>query len=119
MIEASIYKQITDLIGQSYKNGTDIVEEIDAAVVDLNSSETSANNIDKQWLLNALGSTSTSLNKKHVLYSPELTKLVTVLQQHIVNNYGSIDSFLEDNEIIVSTIFASISEDLGFPISTS
>jgi hypothetical protein len=72
--------------------------------------------------------TTTWISKKYIneressrvrneMYYLQIVSFVKSLQAIAVLNYEDIDSFLEENDITVSQIFADISKDAGYPIS--
>ena len=70
----------------------------------------------KQRLEDQITVTSNRLSLNNVAYTTQLIKFVSVLQQHITDEYGSVDTFLSNNKIKVKSTFADISEAVGFII---
>lgn len=110
------YKEITDLINDAQERGSDIVSFVDKMITDLNNSEIPSTDIHREKLEAQINSTSDLLNLNNVSYTTQMLSFVEGLQRYITNKYGSVDTFLSDNKIKVKSIFADISETVGFPI---
>jgi hypothetical protein len=54
-----------------------------------------------------------------ILYSEDLKSLGNSLQNHIINYYGDINSFLNNNSLKVKQTFADFSNSLGYEIDPS
>lgn len=116
MIDINSYKKIADFINSSQKVGKNISSNIVQMRNDLDNSEVDDNNIHKKMLYNEINKVYDVINVVHNNYNKELLYLVKQLQLYIVNNYGSVNKFLEDNSESVFQYFADISETVGYPI---
>jgi hypothetical protein len=113
---ASIYKPMTDLINDAQERGSDMVFFVDKMATDLDSSEIPSTDIHREKLDNQIISTSNKLRLNNINYTTQMLKFVGVLQRYITGKYGSVDTFLSDNDIKVKSTFADISERVGYPI---
>ena len=113
---ASIYKLMTDLINDAQARGFDIVSFVDKMATDLDNSEILSTDIYREKLDDQISSTSDGLTLNNINYTIQMLKFVGDLQRYITSKYGSVDTFLENNSIKVKSIFANISEEVGYPI---
>ena len=116
---AENYKEISDGINDAQARGSDIVSFIDKMNTDISNSEIPSDDIHKKKLEKQVISTSDILNSKNIRYTSVLIIFVEELQRYITTEYGSVDTFLSDNNIRVKSTFAEISEYVGFPINPS
>ncbi len=112
----TFYKMTADLISDSQDRGENISSEILQMRNDLDNSEIDDENIDKLWLYNEINRTYIEINRQHNNYSSETLNFVQKLQKYIVDKYGSINSFLRDNNLTVLPTFAAISSLVGYTI---
>ena len=119
MISIQIYKIIADLIDRAQRRGADIVSNITQMATDLNNSEIPSDNLQKEVLEVQVGNTESLLNSREVIYTPSMLKFVKALQLYISNNYSSVNNFLSDNNTKVKTVFADLSETVGYLIDSS
>jgi len=113
---SSIYKLMTDLINDVQARGSDIVSFVDKMATDLDNSEILSTDIYREKLDDQISSTSDGLTLNNINYTIQMLKFVGDLQRYITSKYGSVDTFLENNSIKVKSIFANISEEVGYPI---
>lgn len=83
---------------------------------DLDNSEVSDANIDKRWLYEEVNRVYDEVDLYHNEYTPELYKFVSQLQLYVTNQYGSVNNFLRENGETVFSIFADISNEVGYEI---
>ena len=57
------------------------------------------------------------LEKKLENESITIVRFITALQQHVTENYGSVNLFLTDNSILVPQYIADISKSVGYTIA--
>ena len=119
MISIDLYKTISDLINAAQARGEDIVSYIDQMEIDLANSEIPSVDIERQRLESQISATSNLLESRHNVYTTQMLNFVFKLQTYINNNYSSVNNFLADNNIKVKSIFADISNEVGFPIDSS
>jgi len=119
MISIRIYKTIADLIDSAQRRGGDIVSNINQMSSDLNNSEIPTENNQKEILEVAIENTFSNLNSREVIYTQAMLKFVKALQLYVSNNYSSINDFLSDNDTKVKTVFADLSNEVGFLIDPS
>ena len=113
---SSRYKEISDNINDAQERGSDIVSFVDNMITELNDSEIPSVDIDRERLEKQISSTSDNLIEKNIDYTPQMLKFVGDLQRYITERYISVDNFLSDNNIKVKSIFAAISEEVGYEI---
>ena len=118
MISKETYKRIEEIITDSVSKGTDIIYNFDNMTYYMGNSDLLENSIDKQKLQKYILSTKDIVDTYQNKNNSSLYKFVSVLQGHIVNNYSSLNSFLYDNSIQVSSSFAEISNNLGYEIES-
>ena len=119
MISIDLYKTISDLINAAQARGEDIVSYIDQMETDLTNSEIPSVDIERQRLESQISATSNLLESRHNAYTTQMLNFVFKLQTYINNNYSSVNDFLADSNIKVKSIFADISNEVGFPIDSS
>ncbi len=115
----TFYESVSDLISTSQDRGENISTALCNMKRDLENSEVISQNIDKQWLFEGVNATYKKADLKHNTYSRVVLDFVFRLQIHITTTYGSVDSYLEDNNIQVPQTFAIISELIGFTIGAA
>lgn len=115
----TFYESVSDLISTAQDRGTDISLSLLNMKRDLENSEITSDNIDKKWLFEGVNTAYKKANLKHNNYSKVIIDFVFKLQVHIATEYGSVDSYLEDNNIQVPQTFADISNAVGFTIDAS
>ena len=111
------YKNISDNINDAQKRGTDIVYFIDNMITNLGNSEIPPTDISRERLESNINTTSNRLSLNNVSYTIQLLKFVGNLQRYITESHGSVNEFLNNNNIKVKSTFAEISEEVGYPIS--
>lgn len=116
MISISLYKDIADLINSSQERGQEIVSSLYNMRQNLSNSEVSSQNVDKGWLYDEVDRTYEDVDLHHNEYIPELYNFVKKLQLYITEKYGSVNNFLRDNGETVFSIFADISNQVGYEI---
>ncbi len=114
-----IYKTIADLIDSSQVRGLDIVFYVDKMAVDLENSEIPSDDIERLRLESQIETTSNLLAQRHNVYTIQLLKLVEALQRYVDDNFISVNSFLSSNDIQVKSVFADISNEVGYLIDSS
>lgn len=114
-----IYKIVADLIDSSQMRGGGIVSYVDRMKVDLENSEIPSEDIERLRLESQINTTSILLTQRHNVYTVQLLKFVEALQRYIDENFVSINNFLSSNDIQVKTIFADISNTVGYSIESS
>ncbi len=119
MISASRYKIIADLIDNAQTSGASVNGHLSNMTTTLSESEMSSDSIDRQRLEDQIDATSGTMTSRHTLYTTYVVDFVKVLQKYIVDNYSSIDDFLSDNNTQVKSVFADISEHVGYPIDAA
>ena len=113
------YESISSLINSAQERGVDIVNFITQMRTDLGNSEIPSVDISRQRLEKNIDPVFFRLNSNNVFYTEDLLKFVGNLQKYITEKYGSVDTFLSDNNIKVGSTFADISKEAGYPISSS
>ena len=116
MIPIESYKEIADLINSSQERGQEIVAHFDQMREDIADSEVDDENIDKRWLYEEINRIYDEVDLFHNEYTSELFNFVKQLQIHVTTGYGSVNSFLRDNGETVFSIFADISNEVGYEI---
>jgi hypothetical protein len=118
-VYARMYKIVADLTNDAQERGTDIVYFVDKMATDLDSSEIPSTDIHREKLENQINSTSNVLTSNNIIYTTKMLDFVGELQGYTTDQYGSVDTFLEENSIKVKSTFADISEATGYPILPS
>lgn len=119
MISASRYKIIADLIDNAQTSGASVDGHLSNMTTTLSESEISSESVDRQRLEDQIDATSDTITNRQTLYTTYMVDFVKVLQKYIVDNYSSIDDFLSDNNTQVKSVFADISERVGYPIDAA
>jgi len=119
MISATLYLTIANIIDSAQLKGVSIVAHIDQMSINLINSEIPSTDLSEMRLERQIIATSSLLDKRHDVYTPQMLGFVFRLQTYIDDNYSTIDDFLGDNNIQVKSIFADISDKVGFPIDPS
>ncbi len=109
------YESVADLIASAQDRGVDISLALCKMRRDLENSEVISADIDKKWLFEGIDDTYKDADQKHN-DSSDILLFVADLQEHVTEEYGSVDSYLEDNGIQVPQTFADISEAAGYSI---
>ena len=118
MIDGSLYKTISDYLGELDSLGTEAITYNSILLSTINNINTSRVQEDKANVIrNKIGEVSDRITRNHVRLSPQLRDVVRALQSMILSHYASIDTFLVDNGILVSADFASLSDKCGYNIS--
>lgn len=112
MIPPQVYKNIADAIDDSIVAKAEAVSEMEVMNSFITEMETSSNN--KNILLNALDYAETATKTSHI--DTMLNNWLKNLQSIIVKNSGSVNAYLDDNNITVKPNFAALSASLGYPI---
>ena len=110
------YKNIADIISNSQDRGENISSEMLQMRNDLDNSEVDDDNIDKKWVYEEINRTYGELNTQHNNYSRETLNFVQKLQEYIVSNYSSVNTFLRDTNTTVLPTFSIISGLVGYTI---
>lgn len=116
MISSEEYKFITDQLGEAQIEGEEIAYKINDAKTTLENNELSNDNFIKNSLISVFSNAYNVAVDNHENISPSMENMIVELQVHVLENYGSIDLFLSDNNKKVSPDFAVVSERLGYPI---
>ena len=117
MISPSDYLFISDMLGYAQDSGQYILPEIYSLYLSLgNNSETSSNN-DKQVFAGIITNTYYIEVNKQYNVTTAMKNAIVALQTYVVSaSGGSIDTFLANNDIKVSSEFAILSAQVGFPV---
>lgn len=118
MISATQYKIIADLINNAQDRGSDILGHLTQMTTDLSNSEILEDSIDRQRLEDQIDVTFDVIDIRHNSHTKFMLDFVYILQKYIDDNYSSVDDFLSDNSTKVLSVFADISERVGYTIST-
>ncbi len=116
MISASRYKIIADLINDAQDRGSEITRLIGNMDTYLSESEIPSVSIDRQRLESQIDTTLEVMTDFHQNYANLMKDFVFILQKYIDDNYSSVNDFLSDNSTQVKSVFADISETVGYPI---
>jgi len=119
MISGEIYKKIADLVTSIQDRGLNITENITLMSTLLYDNDVWVYNVDKEWLYKIINSNYNKFYNAHYLKSTQIQDFVKSLQKYVTTEYGSVDSFLEDNNLQVFVTFAQISEMVGYIIDPS
>ena len=119
MISSDRYKSIVDLIDGAQRRGSNVVSFVDQMNIDLNNSEIPTEDNEKLRLENQITATSTLLTNRHNVFTTQMLKFVFQLQKYIDDNYTSVNDYLSNNNIQVKSVFAEISEAVGYLIDPS
>ena len=119
MISANRYKIIADLINNAQDRGGDIITYFTNMINTLSDSEISENSIDRLKLEDQINATSDVMIILHQNYEDHMIEFVFVLQKYIDDNYSTVNDFLSDNNTQVLSVFAAISEAVGYPIDAA
>jgi len=117
MISAGLYKEIADLINSAQERGAELVSDIEQMETDLSNSEIPSDDIYRLALESSISTTKERMEDSHnSLTERAMMKFVRALQDHVNNNYTSVNDFLSDNGIKVYSTFASLSANAGYTI---
>lgn len=116
-IKGKQYELISNNLGKSNKVNYDIAFSIGNVLSVFISNNLRTSNIEKQILMRAISDTYFTLIGEYSVLSDQLKSMVIALQEHVLKEYESIDSFLSANNLTVTQDFASLSSSLGYPIS--
>jgi hypothetical protein len=111
------YITITDLLDSAQSRGALMVSALESMHDMLTSSELLSDDIDRQLLKDAIESAYDRINSSHNNYSPQILEVVRLLQQYITDVYGSVDIYLNDRGGKVKSVFADMSDTVGYSIS--
>lgn len=118
MISNSDYKFISDRIGLAHAQPGKAASTLRKMFTNYNNNDIPANDTLKLWLVNIVVRTYDTLVDSHVTLNPVITSFVSALQDHVVERFGSVDSYLLNNDILVSAEFAAISSAAGYEIDS-
>lgn len=116
MISASLYKEIADALGSAQDRGGQMTARLSQMYDDLDESEIRADNVDMQKLVDSVAKTYDVINQNHAEYHKTMTDMVLALQKHVATYYSSVNNFLSDNSIQVTSTFAALSAAVGYQI---
>ena len=116
MISQKFYKNMTDLISDAQDGGGQAFSYLSKMQTDLADSEILSANIHREKLDDQIDVTKDVIDDRHVSYTCYVLELVEVLQEYIVEKYGSVNGFIRDGGIRVKPTFADISETVGYSI---
>lgn len=119
MISANRYKIIADLINNAQDRGNKITHYIENMNIILSNSEIPSFSIDRQRLESQIDVTLDIMINYHQDYATHMINFVSALQKYIDDSYSSVNDFLSDNNIKVLSIFADMSEIVGYPIDSA
>ena len=119
MISSDRYKSIVDLIDGAQRRGGDIVSFVDQMNIDLGNSEILSEDNERLRLEKQITATSLLLNSRHNDFTSQMLDFVFQLQKYIDDNYTSVNDYLSNNSIQVKSVFAEISENVGYTIDPS
>lgn len=111
------YVEAERLITLTQNRGTDIIDLYDIILTTIDNSLLSNTKGLKIWFTQSYEIGQKKANHNNISYYLEIVSFVGELQLLVLKRYNSIDEFYEGEEIIVSQVFADISEDAGYPIS--
>jgi hypothetical protein len=117
MIKTEEYIQIADNIGWTQDAASAAIVDIQQMSFDLDSNGVAAGNIQKDNLTANINAVFAKISKDFENPSQMMRRLVKNLQQHVTTHYGSVNGFLSDNGLKVSSSFASVSDAVGFEIN--
>ena len=114
---AIFYIEAERLITSAQNRGPEILNLYDVIIATIDTSLLSNSKGLKTWLTEAyqVGKSQSELDILN--YNDKAILFVDKLQLLVLDRYDSIDDFYEDEGIIVSQIFADLSEAAGYPIS--
>lgn len=116
MILASTYKSIADLINYAQGRGSDMAYYVNRMNTNLSNSDIEEESADREKLEDQISATLQVLSETHGTYETQMLTFVEILQKYIDDNYSSVNDFLSDNSTKVLSVFADISEEVGYPI---
>lgn len=119
MISSDLYKSIADLIDGAQRRGANIVSFVDQMAIDLGNSEIPTEDNERLRLKSQITNTSSLLTDRHNVFTSQMTSFVFALQKYIDDNHVSVNDYLSNNNIQVKSVFAEISETVGYPIDPS
>jgi hypothetical protein len=118
MITITLYKTIADLIDSAQRRGEDVVSYIDKMATDMALSEIPSTDVNRLELDNQIELTSNILDAWDKKYSGQMKNFVFALQKYVDDDYPLVNNFLRDNNEKVKTVFADISNTVGYPIDS-
>ena len=118
MIMASEYDNIASSLGNYRESFFESAYKMLDMQETLNQTDWDLTDLDRYNMNNAIVNAYNVIVRNYVNNS-RINKMVASLQNHVIRNYGSINDFLLDNEILVPQSFADMSNDLGFEINES
>ena len=116
MAFSDFYKTVSDLVGNMHEKGPIMTAYLSNAANNLDNSEVPDTDIIKANFYKTINAQSEIISTKHIFPNYEFSNFIKALQQYVENISGSVDSFLSDNNILVSVSFAEASEQVGYPI---
>lgn len=119
MIGKNEYSLIAESLGSLAFEGEPMYHRIGDALHNIEDNDAVDTNIDKLSLLRAISGTYSVVLRDHLYLSEQLIAIVESLQEHVVHRYGSVDAYLVANNLKVTNKFAVISNQVGYPISSS
>tara|TARA_Y100000034_G_C6552137_1_gene238591 strand:+ start:55 stop:423 length:369 start_codon:yes stop_codon:yes gene_type:complete len=117
MISSSDYQFIANRVSSIKQDASKMSENIVRIRQTLDNLVTTDTDPNKQRLRLSVEETYTIVIQRHVSNTPLLLELVRRLQLHVESRSGTVDDFLSDNGITVSSQFANVSAEAGFTIS--
>lgn len=115
MISKETYKSISDIIALFVSSGSGLFYNFNNLLSFLDNSTLNGDSVIVEKMRAMIISAQTDIDYHYNDYK-NLYALVVGMQKHVTSNYSSLNLFLSDNEILVSPIFAEISEKLGYSI---
>jgi hypothetical protein len=120
MITGPTYSFIAYRLGEIDAMGHESASFVDASVQPFQDMDVPAGkDRDVENLVNTLTSTADQLVAAHQTFSLRLRALVVLLQQMVGDYAGSVDAFLQNEDVTVTADFAALSAVCGYPISVS
>jgi hypothetical protein len=117
MIDIKTYINITCYLEQSYNNHVNIYNSLSELTPILDN--TIGTQIKKISMTDAINSATNTIGHNVSTNDNLLLSAVKALQVHVTKYYGSVNSFLHNNNVKVNSYFANISSLVGYPINTS
>ena len=120
MINPSLYKSLSDMLGELDTLGVEALSHntyLAASIDNINVS--SLDSLKTSIMKRNLDQISGNIQTNHVNLSVELRNMVVALQKTALLSYQTVDDFLFDNDVLVSSSFAALSDKCGYNISIS
>ena len=116
MISSSDYQEISNNMGLAQSDGIYMLNGVSEMLSNLLDNSLPSENPSKRSIQKIINNAYNTIVTNHVFLNDNIATSVKSLQDHVQNNYGSVNDFISDNDFTVTREFADLSSAVGYTI---